>query len=68
MPGDANKDSTFVIRRIYPVHSLPLNCPEASCEDTKIMISKDELHFVYLLCEKKEEEILCFCNSATIHG
>jgi hypothetical protein len=66
MPGEANKDSTFVIRRISSEHSLQLNCPEASCEDTTIK-SKDETYFFCLLGEEEEEEVLCFCNSATIH-
>ncbi len=44
MPGEANIDSTFVIRRISSEHSLQLNCPEASCEDTTIK-SKDETYF-----------------------
>ncbi len=44
MPGEANKDSTFVIRRISSEHSLPLNCPEAICKDMTIK-SKDETLF-----------------------
>ena len=66
MPGEANKDSTFVIRRISSEHSLQLNCPEASCEDMAIK-SKDETYFFCLLGKEEEEEVLCFCNSATIH-
>jgi hypothetical protein len=52
MPGEANIDSTFVIRRISSEHSLQLNCPEASCEDTTIK-SKDETYFFLSVRRRK---------------